>query len=303
MQAHSNQSRTHGRTIFLVVIASLLGGGLPVLIKFGLTTMEPVSYSLSRYVVATLALALLGLWRGERFFKDTQIRLLAVPALGNFLNIVLFAFGVQQVSATLAQVLYLLTPVIVCVSTFFLLGERMTQRQVSGMVIATVGAAAAVQTRGEMEGSLWGIAIMLLAVISYSGYVVSAKRLSRQFSSFQQTFGMSAFVAMGLALILPIFEENPRVLPISYQEGLSLFYSGVLGSAIFYLLIQEILKTASTILAMVPVYLQPILAGMWSNVIFGERPTPIFAAAGFLTILGAFLVTLPATPPRTISAN
>lgn len=88
------------------------------------------------------------------------------------------------------------------------------------------------------------------------------------------------------------FLLNPGVRgSISAGSWFAIGYVAVLGTAAFYFLYQYAIHVGSPVVASMILYLAPVAAFIWANVLLGERLTGVFIAGAFMILAGAWIVS------------
>lgn len=275
--------------------AIILGGAMSPLIKVGLKEVNPETFSFLRFLISGILLFPLLIKSGIKLDRNL-IKLFCVSLLGTA-NILLFAFGIRLTSASVGQTLYILSPIIIALLSYFLLKEKLGNRKVLGIALGSVGGLLLIvfpilektTSLGSIEGNL----LIALAVFSFSLYSYFSKKLQSNYSPIQITMAFS--VTTVVLLLLPViggFNQNfSLVTHASLETILSILYVGAIGTAIYYVLYQYGLKhagltTSSTLLF----YLQPLTTIFYSYFLLAEFPTAGFAVGALVTAAGAWLV-------------
>ena len=289
------------RTFLLTLTAAFLGGGISVVVKVGVQDLHPVAFSFLRFIIAALAVLPLALPIVR--FRHLMNRGLILAALSNTVNVVFFSFGVQFTSPVLSQILYLLSPIIVCVFEAAWLNERPSRLQVCGILLGTVGAVLGIFWRAKtgLSSEPLGIMLVLLAVFGYSAYLIFSRTVRSVFTPVEQTF--TACIVTAASLLVPwgaIAATSPDGgVPHTLTGGFALLYCGVLGGAGYFLIVQKIIKVSSATAATAVLYVQPFTSAAWAAVLIGEEVSPILLSAAVLSIIGARLAGMRASMPSS----
>ncbi len=296
--------QSSGTFFWLILIAAFIGGGLPVAIRIGVEALNALGFSCARFVIAVVGLVPLVLLSGRTL--RSQLRLSPVllgAALANCGNVIFFAFGVARTSPVLSQILYLLSPPLICLVEWLFMHEHIRRIQVYGIVLATLGAGLSIYARlsGHLAGEPLGILLVALAVLSYSGYPLLSRHARERYDPLLQTFTMSCITAVVLAAVATLTGQTTISSARALVEGSSTValwrflaaaaYAGILGGAVYYLCIQRIVRMASAFSASTVLYLQPATAVFWAWLVDGTLPSPLLVGGGVVSIFGAWMTS------------
>lgn len=227
--------------------------------------------------------------------RPDTVRSILCGILGIGLNQLLFFAGLNRTSPISAALIQTVSPIVVVLASVVLLGERVTRLRAAGIVVAGVGAALVILSRGPVgaagASAALGNLFILLNAICFGLYLVLAAPLMKQYHPFTvlaRSFLVGAFI----------------VVPLGWREALTIDFAHLpvriwadilfmvfMLTVVAYLLNNWALKYASPTLLGVYIYLQPILAvliavGLGRDVLTWER-----AAEGLLIFLGVGLVS------------
>ena len=282
--------------LLAVLLAALLGGGLPTMSKIGLREIPPLSFIFIRFGLSLLFLFPLFLKEKPRLTKAT-LPVILVSLLAT-LNIVLFTFGIRNTTATTAQMLYVAVPIIAVLFSRLLIKEKITLKKMGGITLGLVGTLSIVLLpilglTDAIGGSLGGNLMILAGVTSFAIYSVFSKKLQERYSPQFLTLSFSlTTAAVSLAIAITETASYSRWWAgISLGAWLAVAYVGVIGTAAYYLLYQYAIKQGTPVTASMTFYLQPAATFVWSAILLGERVTVGFALGAILALSGAWLTT------------
>ncbi len=283
-------------SIVLVLLAAFIGGGVPPFSKIALKQITPFTFIFLRFILAGLVLGPLFLSK-EKKLNLKKIKLAVLISLLATSNVTFFALGVRKTTATISQMLYAAVPIIVAITSYFILKTKMSLKKILGVIIGFIGVLLIVllPVLGKsfvFSGDLLGNLLVFIAVFSYSLYSVFSKKLQKYFSPLALT---TIFIATTLIvqsfLALSETEGNLGLLKnVSFASWASLVYVGILGTAGYYIVYQLAIKKANPIIVSMVFYLQPVSAFIWSALMLGERLTLGFIAGSILAFIGATMV-------------
>ncbi len=266
--------RSSDLRVHLALLAVQLSfSGLQVVGKSVLVVLPPLAIACLRVLFATPVLFLLAR-REPAPPRRLWGRLALLGLLGVFANQVLFIVGLQHTSATNAAILMPSIPVFtVAVGT--LLGvERIGQRRLLGVLLASAGALVLLDpTRlTSSGGALLGNALILANCLSYATFMVLQRPLLEEISgksllAWSFLFGGAGVLVVGAPALATV---APAAVPAHVWWGLAfiLLFPTVLG----YALNTWAISRSSPTLAAVYSTLQPPLTGALAFVSLGETP-------------------------------
>jgi drug/metabolite transporter (DMT)-like permease len=285
--------------LLAVLGASLVGGVLPVYVKIGLKVIPPFSFTLLRFILASLFfLPILTIKKQKISFGDF-VSISVVSALST-INIILFSFGIRLTAASIGQMIYAGVPIVAAVFSYFILKEKITVKKTVGVFLGFLGTLFIVLLpligkASSFSGSFLGNLLIFAGMISYSFYGIYSKRLQKKYTPIQMTAVFSLLTA--LIVFFPALGETVSShnwwLKIDRETVFAVFYVGLIGTAVYYLLYQYAIKHGSALIASMVLYLQPVATIAWAIVLLGEITSPGFLVAAALTLLGAYITTRP----------
>ena len=300
---HDTENRRKQRSVWwgiiLIVVTALVGGAVPAIGKIALRDIPPFGFTFIRFFFAALALIPFYL-QVRNPIRKNLLKILGVSLFGVG-NVIFFAFGVHRTGAGMTQAIYTVTPLLAAVASYFLVRERFTNRKVSGLLVGFVGAALLVilplvDSRLGSEVTLVGNLMILIAAVSVMLFTVLSKRLQDRYHPIEITF---FFSVLALVVSLPFSILEMRDVGSGWIRGLTLpsllgiFYIGAVGTALYYLLTQYIIRNATPVIASMVLYVQPFAGLFWAYIFLGERITWLFAIGVALAILGIWLAMNP----------
>jgi drug/metabolite transporter (DMT)-like permease len=200
-----------------------------------------------------------------------------------------FLFGLSWSTPTHASLLYALTPLVVLALARRLLGEGAVWSKALGVGTAFAGVVIILLERGlrHERGVLAGDLLLLLAVFAWSLYTVLSKGLLVRYDSMTLT---TWTIASGTALCLPALAVPgaiPAIRTLTPPVWGALLYLTVGTSVIAYPLWMYALRNLDASKVAVATNAQPILTGILSWMVFGERFTSGFVLGAALILAGA----------------
>mgnify|MGYP001604510743 CR=1 FL=1 len=287
-------SKTKG--ILAFIGATLAGSGIPVFSKLVLREIGPEEMMTIRFLIAWLIFLPFVFRSLPKKISDWfKISLATLPAA---VNMVLFANGVQFTTASMAQLIYSLSPIAAAVIVFFIGQEKLGPRKIWGIIIGLIGMLVLIltplrnQQLSGLIGSTQGNGLLLIGMICWTMYTIASKSLNRLFSSsvISSVLLLNGFLINFLFGGFKIFTPN-ALQQISLVTWLSILYLSLICSIAFFLLYQLAIKYTSAVTVLMMTYLQPVLTFIWAAILLGETLNPLLIIAAGLTLAGAYLTT------------
>jgi drug/metabolite transporter (DMT)-like permease len=297
--------------ISLALITTFMWGLLPIALKALLDGMDPYTITWYRLFSASIVL---GLFLQSRHSIDIFQRpsrnnaiLLFLTILGLLGNYIIYLLGLDFISPNSAQIVIQLAPVFLLVGGILFFGEQFQKRQWIGYGILIFGLLLFFNERLEelfidVGDYATGVALILVAGISWSMYALTSKQLLGTYSSSNI---MLVIYLSGAIFLLPL-ADIPSVMDMTGpQYALLAFVS--LNSLIAYGCFAEALNhieasRVSTILAITPL-LTVIFIEIGVRVIpdyTNEEPLNWISMIGaLLVVAGSMTSSLARKSPRT----
>ena len=162
--------------------------GLSFLVsKIGLSVSGPFDLLAYRFSAAFLGLLILVLLGRVRLGMDLKAlkRIMPLAVLYPLLFFSFQTFGLRYASSSEAGILSATIPIITLVLAAYFLRERTTGLQKLAVIVSVAGVIYITLMKGSAVAftDLRGVILLLLSALSFAGYSVMARRLSRDFTS------------------------------------------------------------------------------------------------------------------------
>lgn len=282
--------------------AQVAFGLFPVLgtLAFGEGGFSPLGVGTWRIAFGALALGALALaLHGPKALpaRADLPRLALCAVLGVALNQGLFLVGLSRSTPLSAGLVMCLIPVFTYGLAVAARQEAPSLRRGAGIGLALAGVGPLVFSGGLGVLGAHGLGNLLMVAngLSYSGYLVLSKPLTRRHPSLV----IIAWAYAGSIVALPWFAAGGGLVASRPSAWWALAYVLLFPTTLGYLLNMVGLARVPASTAAVYVYLQPFVAGLASWLAFGERPSPAMLAAAAALFAGIRLVArTPSLAPR-----
>lgn len=284
------------KALFLIIFASLIGGGNNVVNKIGLLDIPPLGFVATRMIISLVvlmpAMIHVKLWRVKHTLKLILFSLLATS------NITFFILGLAKTTAAAAASLYAAVPLLTAGLSYVLYREKLTPRQLGGIFLGLFGSLIIIITpvlhQNQLQtGSLTGNLIITLAVFSYAIHTALSKKIQQTHSSFTiiQFFIITATLVLAPLALAEANRTGVWLAQINLRSAGALLYVALLGTIAFYFLYQEAVRHATPLIASLTLYLGPIFGVVLAVIVLNETLAVEFLAGAALIFIGIWLVT------------
>ena len=284
--------------IGLLVMAVIWGVNYSV-VKYGLRTVAPLSFTAIRLMASTLILLVLAaLVRDARAPSRRDVMaLLGIGLIGNGLYQLLFIVGLSQTRAGIAALVVAASPAWVAIISRILGRERASRRGWAGIALQLVGVASVVLSSNVMDGqrsAFLGTFLIVCGSIMWSLYSV----LLQPYTERVHPLHLSA-ITLGSGAIMMLILASPGLMTLDVHTvgtsgWLALTYSA-LGAMVFaYLLYYRGIRVLGPTRTALYGNLQPVVAIGVAWFALSEAPT-IWQWIGTTFIMGGLLLSRTAT--------
>lgn len=280
-------------------IANFIGGVFnSVLIKLGVREIPPITFTMFRFLIASLAILPFYLRQSHRESLRKHIWIILAQSVFFAANVGTFSIAIQFTSAIMSQIIYVFVPVVVGIISYFVFKEKFTKNKIIGSLVALLGVLFLIEQsilKADILslGTLYGNLLILFGVFVYSGYLLLSQKLTKIYSPTTTTFFTFLVTFILLMLVVPFeFINNPLQISKITVVGIgSLFGLAIFSSAIMYFLIQFGIKKAGSFTASLFQYIAPFFTAISAMAVLGEKLTLTIVLGGLLIMFGVFYAT------------
>lgn len=272
----------------LMLFLCMIWGFNFVVMKLGNDAFPPVLFAAYRFLLGAIVLF------GLAYFKKIPLpgkRELKWYILCGFLQTTYFNIAIQislnHISAGLTSVLTYSMPLFLSLMAhYFIPGEKLTVSKTIGILIGILGLFLAMDI--QFGGNIWAPILALSSAVTWALSSLIFKKKLQGCNTIQFTTWQMAIGAIGLFMYSFSFEDGPshwNLMAVVY-----LLYSGVLASALAFVIWSHILSKTEASKASISLLIVPVV-GTFSGVLFlKENLTTLTLLGIILTLLGVWLV-------------
>ncbi|MCY3553995.1 MAG: DMT family transporter [Gemmatimonadetes bacterium] len=303
MNRHVTSGRW-GLGLILSLFTIFVWGGLPIVLKIMLISLDAFTMTWYRFVVAAALMALIVYRQGHfglvRRLKSGYALVFLAAVLGFSCAYVFYPQSLQYISPSAAQVVNQISLLFLLLGAMLLFHERMTLIQVLGLLLLTGGI---VLFFNEQLSELWsgdsamipGILWVTAAALALSTYTLTQKQLLQILPTSVILF---LIYLAGSILILP-FVRFESLLAQDTQQMILLNVSAVISLVAFVTLVESLkhleVFRVSMVLAVVPLVTvvdMMILAPLLPGLLQPEHLNLISISGAILVVIGSIFGNL-----------
>ena len=257
----------------LFLILSLIWGSSFILIKKGLTSLNPEEVASLRIASASLVLLPFAAKRIKEINKKNIFTLILVGLMGSFLPSFLFALAQTKLSSSLTGIMNALTPFFTIMTSVLFFKEKPEKKIYIGIVLGFIGTLLLISNRENGDFSFNYYAFFVVAATILYGinanlikhYLALMKSLSIASISLTIVGPLSIIYLLFLTPFLDHIHEPKVLVASSYIVIL-----GVFGTAFALILFNKMVQLTNPVSSTSVTYLIPIISVFW-GVIDGEQ--------------------------------
>lgn len=280
------------RTPFSVGFAITLWSSCFVAFRISLTSFDPEPLALLRVTIAATCMVIFGIIKKIRL---PQLRDIPTFFFHGLIGIVAFNLailhGAERISVGSTSFIVSTVPVIATILAVVFLKERITRRNIFGIIISMIGVG--IISFGEGDGLTLnvGALFVLMASCFDSVYNIFQKQMLKRYTSVE--YVTYTFIAGALSLCVYMPDLIIQLGDASPSALMSTFYLGFLGTAAPYALWCYSISKSNISRIVVFQYAIPILATAIGYVVLGETSPSMALWGGVVALFGAMVSSLP----------
>lgn len=278
--------------IINITVLCILFGANAVALKISFTGFGVLFTAAVRFSIAAAVIALWALMTGRSFrLKPEQWRYLLVFSSLFVVQLALFNLGLDRTFASRGALLTNILPFLILVMAhFFLRGDPMTARKITGLLLGFLGVVCVVSDQASLSGRVrTGDIIVLTATFIWAANTVYIKRVISSFQPFQialypMVFSVP-FLFIGSWLSGEQFVRSP-----SADAVIALLYQSLITGSFGFLVWNTMLKKHGAVAMHSFVFIMPISAVFFAAIMLGDPVGPNIIAALVLIVAGILVV-------------
>lgn len=268
--------------------------------KMALKEVHPFTLLTLRYAIGALLLLLVQLGRDKTFLKIFSPRdwiyIFILSAVGVSGLGLLQAYGLLYTTAINTGWIIAINPILIALSARFFLGETITVRKVSGILLGFCGIFLII-SKGVFSLSLfqftstYGDLLVLASALAWTSFTIGGKGF---ISRFPPLATVTTIMLSGCLLVLPLSllkGEWNNLIHFSLTAWTGILFLGVFCSGLGYLFWYSALERRDSGVVGMYLYLEPFATLIGAYLLLGEEIGWITMMGGGMILCGVFLAT------------
>ncbi|MGJ7922565.1 DMT family transporter [Neobacillus sp. LXY-4] len=276
-----------------LALASSIWGGMYVVVKIVVSVIPPLELVWMRYIVAIVALLVIGLITRQKWRIDKRhfFIIIAIGIIGNTISIVTQETGTMLSSAQMGAIITSSTPAFMVIFARILLKERLTLKKALSVSLATIGVLLIVGVGNVNLSSKLGAISLLVAALTWALMSVLVKLLP---SNYSQIVVTTYSILVALLVLTPFVFPRLHAINISELTHPTIWggvlYLGIISTACGFLLWNRGLQMLNASSGGIFFFFQPVVGALLGWLILGESIGVTFWIGSILILTGVFFV-------------
>jgi drug/metabolite transporter (DMT)-like permease len=276
-----------------LALASSIWGGMYVVVKVVVMVIPPLELVWMRYLVAIVALLVIGFITRQKWKIDKRhfLIIIAIGIIGNAISIVTQETGTMLSSAQTGTIITSATPAFMVIFARLILKERFTLKKALSVCLATIGVFLIVGVgHVNLSSKLGGISL-LIAALTWALMSVLVKRVPSEYSQ---------IVVTTYSILVALIVLTPFVLPRLHAINISqlthpaiwggVLYLGIVSTTGGFLLWNRGLQMLNASSGGLFFFFQPVVGTLLGWLILGESIGVTFWIGSILILTGVLFV-------------
>jgi drug/metabolite transporter (DMT)-like permease len=278
---------TPADTARLVSLAAIWGASF-LFMRIAAPALGPVLTAELRTLIAGVALAAyFAVTAFHPEYRRWARHYVIVGILSSAVPFLLWAYAALSLTAGLLSVLNATSPMWGAVCSAVILGERLSARRITGLVIGVIGVALVTRPGASETFSHVAVGAAVVAAFCYGLIATYIKRWASDVPS--RGMAMGSQLAAG-TLLIPFIPLWPPMGAATPGVAGSILALGLVCSALAYILYFRLITDLGATGALTVTYLIPVFGVLWGVLFLGETVSLQMLAGGALVVVGTILV-------------
>lgn len=284
------------KSFLLIILTALCGSMVPSVSKISLEVVAPVSALYIRMLLSAILFTILF----HVLHRPYSLNVFRHTWKMSFLLVINFAcmfFSLNYIPSALVPIVYATSPLFtILLQKLLKSSERITTMKIIGILMGFVGViitSVGVNRFGVLSThTIIGVGSILVGSLSFSLYTILSKKHQQRFDPLHITYTVTLLVTV---LLLPLFiveyVQHPYLALLAPRHFASFSTTAIIGTVLFYSLLQYSIKHSDSSTASLFSYIQPVFAVALSILLVGESITVLFVIGAIITLAGAYIAS------------
>jgi drug/metabolite transporter (DMT)-like permease len=280
------------KDFFLLIVLAAIWGSAFFNIKIASDTYTPMAIAFGRIFFAALVMVLYCWMKGIKIdaFGEHWKMYASIGLVNLILPFFFISFGIVKVQSNMAAILMSTAPIYATIlGQLFIQDEKINFLKLLGIIIGFLGIVFLFSDDLLINQSnfLYALIIILGPFCYTLGGLLSLK-----LKHIKNETLTSSILVWAVIMLLPVLfiVENPTELRPSWSSTISLFYLGVVATAIAWLMRFYILKSNGLVFQSQVAYIIPIFGLIFGYVFLGEKITYKIIVALIAVLVSTYLI-------------
>lgn len=280
------------KDFFLLIILAAIWGSAFFNIKIASDTYTPMAIAFGRIFFAALVMVLYCWMKGIKIdaFGEHWKMYASIGLVNLILPFFFISFGIVKVQSNMAAILMSTAPIFATIlGQLFIQDEKINFLKLLGIIIGFLGIVFLFSDDLLINQSNYLFALII--ILGPFCYTLGGL-LSLRLKHVKNETLTSSILVWAVIMLLPVLfiVENPTELRPSWSSTISLFYLGVVATAIAWLMRFYILKSNGLVFQSQVAYIIPIFGLIFGYLFLGEKITYKIIVALIAVLVSTYLI-------------
>ncbi len=280
------------KDFFLLIILAAIWGSAFFNIKIASDTYTPMAIAFGRIFFAALVMVLYCWMKGIKIdaFGEHWKMYASIGLVNLILPFFFISFGIVKVQSNMAAILMSTAPIFATIlGQLFIQDEKINFLKLLGIIIGFLGIVFLFSDDLLINQSNYLFALII--ILGPFCYTLGGL-LSLKLKHVKNETLTSSILVWAVIMLLPVLfiVENPTELRPSWSSTISLFYLGVVATAIAWLMRFYILKSNGLVFQSQVAYIIPIFGLIFGYLFLGEKITYKIIVALIAVLVSTYLI-------------